>query len=825
MPIYQNFDPSLEDPPPSTPATPPSDDYGSLSVPYRSRSINEESQVNESHELSGEIPSTRSFSSREALIESIQRGEIPHWVSAPALGALIAKQNGRPAQGTQHGKAGDEDGLSESPLKLSVQEPQAIARPEADAMTTVDASPVDIERPRSAFHTGDFFQKRLSSHFSENETKPTVPEQDISASPESPSPTPIQPFDGIPFSPHLTCPSTNPYTSKPHTGTPPRPTGPRSRAPSLGSSLSSSFAYCLPTSPLAQAASNTESDAPAASFFAPQRVSLDRNTRRRTLPPDTFHHIKSGASSAEIGPPNFSRPVLRPRRESSLPYQAHQPRRSMTSASILHPSLSHPRTPSSAGLRRPSLSYGCSPTQHASMVGSFEESILRGRMSTAPSKPLNFVAQIGVLGQGDCKPSLKCPAHVTVPFPAVFYNYPSTGNTRSFSDDTPSPYVGTIDLEQSLKPIEPRRPSRRAPSEEKSLDALVADATAPANTRIGQAIDRKKRERQQKRSPPSHIPHGGCYRVPQQGQLQIIIKNPNKTAVKLYLVPYNLEGMEAGTKTFVRQRSFSAGPILERPLTDKPSMIVPDPLEHKSMLRYLIHLKFCCPSPGRYYLYDNIRVVFANRVPDGKEKLRNEVQLPDPRYSVYKPSREPSTGRTGAQSATEKPVKRRSSGFGHTALAFDAMDGLTFTGPAVSPSPPAPSLLASDRIPVEPRLGFNFSPVRSTGTNTSFPTSTSLLTATAQSTPHEDNANQPVLGCESGGSTHNEAVVTAGFRPSSTKQISHLPWDSFSLADDVVDGPPIPRRASPASPEPREGLLARELRTGECDRPANDNIS
>ncbi|CRK38422.1 hypothetical protein BN1723_015326 [Verticillium longisporum] len=41
-----------------------------------------------------------------------------------------------------------------------------------------------------------------------------------------------------------------------------------------------------------------------------------------------------------------------------------------------------------------------SDPRHASMVGSYEESILRGRMSTNPSKPLDFLAQIGVLGLG-----------------------------------------------------------------------------------------------------------------------------------------------------------------------------------------------------------------------------------------------------------------------------------------------------------------------------------------------------------------------------------------------------------------------------------------
>ncbi|KAH0612642.1 uncharacterized protein H6S33_009022 [Morchella sextelata] len=210
-----------------------------------------------------------------------------------------------------------------------------------------------------------------------------------------------------------------------------------------------------------------------------------------------------------------------------------------------------------------------------SFVGSYEESILNGRMSTTPSKPLSFVAQIGVLGIGKCKASLRCPAHVTLPFPAYFY---SVGDY-----DSPSPY-------------------------------------------------------------PSKVPPGigGAYRIPQRGQLQIVIKNPNKTAVKLFLVPYDLKDMDAGTKTFIRQKSYSAGNAL---LSDLPqsSTVSMKREKEKDALRYLIHLHIVCPSRGRYYLHKSIRIVFANRVPDGKEKLRNEVLWPEPKFSPWKAENSTST--------------------------------------------------------------------------------------------------------------------------------------------------------------------------------------
>jgi hypothetical protein len=208
-----------------------------------------------------------------------------------------------------------------------------------------------------------------------------------------------------------------------------------------------------------------------------------------------------------------------------------------------------------------------------SFVGSYEESILNGRMSTTPSRPLNFLAQIGVLGIGKCKQSLRCPPHVSLPFPAYFY---SVGDY-----DSPSPYVGQIDL-----------------------DSLSLSATNPAG-----------------------IP-GGAYRIPQRGQLQIVIKNPNKTAVKLFLVPYDLRDMEPGTKTFIRQKSYSVG---EKGIDNVEKE------KEKDSLRYLIHIHIVSPSRGRYYLFKSLRVVFANRVPDGKERLRNETLWPEPKYSPWKP--------------------------------------------------------------------------------------------------------------------------------------------------------------------------------------------
>ena len=321
------------------------------------------------------------------------------------------------------------------------------------------------------------------------------------------------------------------------------------------------------------------------------------------------------------------------------------------------------------------------------MVGSYEESILRGRMSTTPSRPLNFIAQIGVLGRGKCKPQLRCPPHAIIPFPAVFYSYGQTAARRSsISEDSPSPYVGLIDLEHSSQLNEPRKGNHRkqrqtTPSDFDERQQARNDADQGTANRAGQ----RKREKMRRRSASPKGPPGGSYRIPQQGQLQIVLKNPNKTAVKLFLVPYDLSDMAPGTKTFVRQRSYSAGPIIDMPIstrknlgTDRPeaALSTSDDPNERPVLRYLIHLHICCPSKGRYFLYKSIRVVFANRVPDGKERLRNEIQLPEPRYSTYKPSRDSNVGTPGTVPSSERAYKRRSTGIMPSAADFDRMDGV-----------------------------------------------------------------------------------------------------------------------------------------------------
>ncbi|KAK5676364.1 hypothetical protein LTS10_011176 [Elasticomyces elasticus] len=493
---------------------------------------------------------------------------------------------------------------------------------------------MQIERPRSALHRGDFTQSQDNSLAFQRFGDATTEE-----APPLLATSPVAPW-------HPSFPAVVFRQARPERRTPATPPGLPTQQPARPraishASLASKFVYKAPTSPLVQA---SRPDTPE-----PQERRTSRSpdkTRRHTFSPAALAGFSSAPgypASARMSS-DMQPPSLRP--ERTFPYQAHQPRRSV------HSYQSLPHTPA-PGSRRPSFAE--SALHHAPMVGSYEESILRGRMSTTPSKPLNFVAQIGVLGKG------------------------------------------LLDLENNIPSAEPSPEKRR----QKLVRALSAEGSR-ASSRAredGSASDakarRRHRQKQKRRSTSPRAPPGGSYRIPQQGQLQIIIKNPNKTAVKLFLVPYDLSDMEAGQKTFIRQRSYSAGPIIDMPLssrknlgTDRPeaSLSTSDDPNDRPMLRYLIHLHICCPSKGRFYLYKSARVVFANRVPDGKEKLRSEIQLPEPRYSTYKAVRSSNVGISNSNTPT---------GAAHIREAFEAAN----TPPAHEASWPQHRRFAAQSFP------------------------------------------------------------------------------------------------------------------------------
>ncbi|PWN37375.1 uncharacterized protein FA14DRAFT_170231 [Meira miltonrushii] len=337
---------------------------------------------------------------------------------------------------------------------------------------------------------------------------------------------------------------------------------------------------------------------------------------------------------------------------------------------------------------------GMRTSSFGSLVGSYEESLLNGRMSTLPSKPLIFDAELGVLGLGKCKASLRCPPHINFKFPAHFYNLEGVAGKEGKASPS-SPYVGTIDLDTYYMDrlldtgLESLDLGEDEAESSAKMDGLMmkSQAMCPSSPSKGLPFARRTLPRPAKQSKKPHFPG---YRVPAKGQIQLVIKNPNLTAVKVFLVPYDLTDMPAGTKTFVRQKCHAASPTT--PLLDSNATFqsVPNgspiattsnraPASAKETLRYAVHLQFCAVQapvkPGkagfegvrrskrdvngdkidvdqgtgsrstsksepRIYLHKSIRVVFSARVPDKSEKLTNATETPrgaqgEGMYSTY----------------------------------------------------------------------------------------------------------------------------------------------------------------------------------------------
>ncbi|KAK3353138.1 hypothetical protein B0T25DRAFT_202890 [Lasiosphaeria hispida] len=699
---------------------------------------------------------SNAVSDRAELIERLKRGESPTWIPNRHLESLFH----------QHKPSNSPPRTPQLPTSPSLLPPANITPEKQDGgpdelvPETRLQEGLNIERPRSALHSGNFTPEESSPHISSSQD--VVPQDGrtgfgSAATPWATSP----PRDFGPFS---FARGSGDYRREAF-----NPSG----TSSLSSSLSSSFAYKAPTSPLVQSESNDDIDL----ALPLNSINIAANS------PYSFRRHTHNFNFTQPSPHGRQVPV---RREGVHHYQAHQPRRSLNSTPNFSFVGSSPQTPAYLRSRRPSFSSEASPLQHASMVGSYEESILRGRMSTNPSKPLDFMAQIGVLGLGKCKASLRCPSHVTLPFSAVFYSYASTSHGRMKTEDGPSPYVGQIDLENGLPtPDEGQRLKRKVQtrySERRVADEGPCVADLPAGFSEDET---RKSIKHKRRSKSPKAPPGGRYRIPEKGQLQIIIKNQNKTAVKLFLIPYDLAGMEPGSKTFIRQRSYSAGPIIEN---------IPDAkdagTEDRPILRYLVHLHICCPSKGRFYLYKSIRVVFANRVPDGKERLRNEITYPEPRFTPYKPVRVMhQTSGHGATLAAEQAFRRRSSGFSfaHLTQPFDGLDGIPSLSAAI-PSISAYGSLTDGSGGNAPIEAIPYGPSRVNGSGGGGSSDNTDSTTAAQ--PAEDR----MRGLEMTGLTANHMAK----------------YDKLNKGDVGYGGNAF---ASSTIPGTAEGLLSKRLRS------------
>lgn len=165
--------------------------------------------------------------------------------------------------------------------------------------------------------------------------------------------------------------------------------------------------------------------------------------------------------------------------------------------------------------RRNSVGAATSLELFGSLVGSYEESILSGRMSTLPSKPIGFIAEIGVVGFGKCRSALKCPPHMNIPFPAYFYEL--------LDDQNPAtPYVGWIHIDEANDTVNGNESRSRAGSTSDG-DAEIGNSSSTVGHKEKPSLsDVSSTSSESLVKTPSMKKQFWGYRLPMKGQLQIV---------------------------------------------------------------------------------------------------------------------------------------------------------------------------------------------------------------------------------------------------------------------------------------------------------------
>lgn len=143
--------------------------------------------------------------------------------------------------------------------------------------------------------------------------------------------------------------------------------------------------------------------------------------------------------------------------------------------------------------------------------------------------------------------------------------------------------------------------------------------------------------------------------IPKMCTLQAVLLNPQGSVVKIFLVNVDVRDMPSRSKTFLRQRTFAV-PAGQSQFTTKDAtgnikrtnQTGTQPFEssssvHKSVLKFLIHIRLASDHKSRVFLHSDIKMLLSNKGNDleGLElvstKLDASTEMPqEPKYSPIK---------------------------------------------------------------------------------------------------------------------------------------------------------------------------------------------